>query len=333
MKKLKNLFVALAMCAPLMAAAQGIAINEENFPDENFRNYLLEQSYGKDGVITEEEIEGITEIKIQKSVFADWIDKVKNLKGIEYFTSLTSLSIPYNAVSNLDISRNQALVYLNCEGNAMESLDVSLNLALESLDVAANYLRSLDVSRHVALRYLNCAQNELQFLDVSQNVALKTLYCDKNELQSLDVSQNVALETLDCSTNQLMSLNVSNNTVLRYLDCYRNQIAGEAMTSLVNSLPQNETKSSLYIYHEEEDGNICTKAQVAVAKDKGWTPYYYDTTEKEWKEYEGCDESASITLPKLKNGTAIIYTLHGQKVTSPVRGGIYILNGKKVVVR
>ena len=38
------------------ASSSGIAINASNFPDENFRNYLLSQDYGKDGVLTEEEI-------------------------------------------------------------------------------------------------------------------------------------------------------------------------------------------------------------------------------------------------------------------------------------
>jgi hypothetical protein len=28
-------------------------IDETKFPDDNFRNYLLEQDYGKDGVLTE----------------------------------------------------------------------------------------------------------------------------------------------------------------------------------------------------------------------------------------------------------------------------------------
>ena len=65
MKQLKNLFFALALCAPLTAAAQDIAINEENFPDENFRNYLLEQNYGSDGVITDNEIEEIISISVQ----------------------------------------------------------------------------------------------------------------------------------------------------------------------------------------------------------------------------------------------------------------------------
>ncbi len=42
-----------------------------------------------------------------------------------------------------------------------------------------------------------------------------------------------------------------------------------------------------------------------------------------------------LTLPtgiEAEEGTAEIYDLCGRKVTEPVKGGIYIINGKKVVV-
>ena len=36
-----------------------VEINEKNFPDVNFRNWLLSQPYGKDGILTEKEIADI----------------------------------------------------------------------------------------------------------------------------------------------------------------------------------------------------------------------------------------------------------------------------------
>ena len=110
------------------------------------------------------------------------------------------------------------------------------------------------------------------------------------------------------------------------------------MDALISSLPENAADQlyKLYIYYNkyDDEGNICTKSQVAAAKAKGWQPYYYDIAEEKWKEYEGSDdESSSISLPELQNGTATIYTLHGQKVTTPVKGGIYIVDGKKVIVK
>lgn len=49
MKKLWLFFMMTLM--PLWASAD-VAINEENFPDENFRVFLKEQPYGQDGIIS-----------------------------------------------------------------------------------------------------------------------------------------------------------------------------------------------------------------------------------------------------------------------------------------
>ena len=46
----------LTLFVSASAWAQGVEINEDNFPDENFRNYLLAQNFGQDAVITDEQI-------------------------------------------------------------------------------------------------------------------------------------------------------------------------------------------------------------------------------------------------------------------------------------
>ena len=84
-KKAKTLLFALLLGAPLAASAQGdILIDETNFPDEAFRNYLLSQSYGADGVLTKAEIESTTRIGINDL-------NITSFKGIELFTALTAL--------------------------------------------------------------------------------------------------------------------------------------------------------------------------------------------------------------------------------------------------
>ena len=57
-----------------------IAIDKENFPDDNFRAFLLGQDYGKDGVLTEREIMNITEMDVYDM-------EISSLQGIEYFTA------------------------------------------------------------------------------------------------------------------------------------------------------------------------------------------------------------------------------------------------------
>ena len=103
-----------------------IVINEEDFPDENFRAYLMSQSYGKDGIITEEEIKNVVQISVGKK-------NITNLKGIEYFTALTYLSCYENQLTSLDVSKNTTLARLVCNNNQLTSLDVSKNTALTEL--------------------------------------------------------------------------------------------------------------------------------------------------------------------------------------------------------
>ena len=227
--------------------ASDVAINETNFPDENFRNWLLQQSYGSDGILTQSEINGITSIDIRSK-------QIKNLKGIEYFTALTTLKCGYNQLTSLDVS--------NC----------------------------------TSLTILECYYNQLTSLDVSNCTALTDLQCHNNQLTSLDVFKNTALKYLECSSNQLTSLDVSKNTALTNLNCYRNKINCSNMDNLINSLRQNNTTSTYNFRvidnRNGDEGNVCTKSQVAAVKAKGWTPNYYNGSS--WVEYEGSEDNIFI---------------------------------------
>jgi len=153
---------------------QYVVINEENFPDPTFRDYVNENfDTTDDDVLTADEIALITLIDAEDMYITD-------LTGIEYFTNL---------------------VYLYCSKNQLTSLDVSQNTALTTLYCYNNQLTGLDVSQNTALTTLYCLDNQLTGLDVSQNTALETLDCSANLLTSLDVSQNTALIDLICEEN------------------------------------------------------------------------------------------------------------------------------------
>ena len=279
-----------------------IAIDATNFPDDNFRAWLLSQDYGQDGKLTPQEIEGITEIIVYSKDIAD-------LTGIEQFTNLMGLNCTNNQLTSLDVSKNTALWYLDCRYNQLTSLDVSKNTALASLDCSNNQLTSLDVSKNVSLEDLNCTDNQLTSLDVSKNVALEGLnctdnlltsldvsnnvaliwlYCDYNQLTSLDVSNNVTLNELVCYLNQLTSLDLTNNDELTSLYCYNNQIKDTAMEELISSLPTVDS-GNLYAMYPPEwgEGNEITPAQVAAANAKGWKVFQIDAETREWVEMSG----------------------------------------------
>ena len=112
----------------------GIVINSTNFPDANFRNYLLEQSYGKDAILTNAEISAVTSIDVDGKSIA-------NLKGIEFFTALTYLRGGNNKLTSLDVSKNTKLTGVRCHNNQLTSLNVSKNTALTILDCSGNKIK------------------------------------------------------------------------------------------------------------------------------------------------------------------------------------------------
>ena len=240
-----------------------LEIDDINFPDENFRKWLLSQNYGTDGFLSDSEIAEIGFINIAGK-------NIKSLKGIEFFT---------------------ALEFLHCEDNQLSSLDISKNSELKILDCYNNQLTSLDISKNTELLSLDCKKNLLTSLDISNNTVLFYLDCSSNQVTSLDVSKNTALEFLLCFDNQLTSLDVSNNTKLEHMFLYQNQIKGENMDAFVRSLAVTEF-GVIYVIYNEYEGNIMTGAQVKAAESKGWIPYYY--AGDYWQEYAGLESGLEI---------------------------------------
>ena len=92
----------LAFNCSMAAMAQNININATTFPDLNFRNWVLSQSYGADGELTPTEINNVTTIEIQNL-------GITNIQGIEFFTALTTLRLGNsgsntNSIPNVDLS-------------------------------------------------------------------------------------------------------------------------------------------------------------------------------------------------------------------------------------
>ena len=195
-----------------------IAIDASNFPDPEFRAYVKEK-FDKDNnnCLSESERNAVKEIYVYNK-------GITTLEGIEYFPKLEKLYCFNNQLTELDVSKNTALLDLACGGNNLTSLDVSKNIALQELSCSSNDLTSLDVSKNTALKKLGCDLDNLTSLDVSKNTELVSLSCANNALTSLDVSKNTKLENLYCSENQLTSLDVSKNAALKYLSCRNNQL-------------------------------------------------------------------------------------------------------------
>ena len=200
---------------------KGIKIDENTFPDENFRAYILKNiDKDGDGYLSETEIEETTSITCRDR-------SISSLKGIECFAALEYLYCSENNLTQLDVSKNTALEVLYCSENNLTQLDVSKNTALAILYCSENNLTQLDVSKNIYLSCLICSENNLTQLDVSKNTELQDLDCSGNNLTQLDVSENAKLCELKCYNNNISQLDVSNKSNLRILSCDRNvQVTG-----------------------------------------------------------------------------------------------------------
>ena len=136
------------------AATGEIGINEKNFPDQIFRNYVSE-TFDKNGDewLSLEEIEEIDAIDVSFKGISD-------LTGVEYFT---------------------ALEILECRDTYLESLDVSSNILLRVLDVSydpgpvgeVGHLKELYLGEGIALEELNCENNHISKLNLKNCESLK----------------------------------------------------------------------------------------------------------------------------------------------------------------
>jgi len=140
-----------------------IAISKENFPDDNFREWLWNKF--PDGKITPDDIDQTTSIVVSTK-------DIKNLKGIEFFTALELLNCNSNPLTYLDLSGNTALKELYCNNSQLDSINLSENIDMIGLYVAYNNLTTLDVSNNQKLATLYCFGNHLVNVDLTENLLL-----------------------------------------------------------------------------------------------------------------------------------------------------------------
>ena len=81
------------------------------------------------------------------------------------------------------------------------------------------------------------------------------LACVKNQLTELNVQGLSSLQSLWCSENQLLEFNVQGLPALKEFSCYSNKLNAQAMTKLLNDLPDRKGKwhGAAFLYTEKSD--------------------------------------------------------------------------------
>lgn len=122
--KMKNV-LSYAITIMLMAVvllpreiqAQSVAINEANFPDPVFREYLLYYQNDGNGYLKES-------VKDKEELDLSYMD-IKDLTGIEYFSGIDELDCSHCLLTKLDLSKNTRISDLWVNSNQLTSLNLA----------------------------------------------------------------------------------------------------------------------------------------------------------------------------------------------------------------
>ena len=238
---------------------ESIKINESNFPDKVFRDYVKSSfDTDSDGTLSAKELNKVKKINISLEPGAK--RKAKSLKGVEFFKELRTLEFDCNEVTSLDLSANTKLETLSCYYNMMTELNLKGCCSLKSVYCAINNLENIDLSDCVELGYLDVSENMLKSIDVSKCAKLVDLHVDAysywyarpdelgmwvddgthNPITKLELRNNPDLVNLSASNTCLKRLDVSMLQKLEYLELDSvSTLGGSNLT--IGSLPNLDT--------------------------------------------------------------------------------------------
>ena len=138
MKRILNLLLLVSFLLFLSTAMADVEISETVFPDEGFRQYVIDSGFDGDGNghLSREELEKTTLIDCHSL-------GIKSLQGIEYFTELQELRCFDNLLTELDVSKNEKLLSLSAYLNQLTKLDLTACKKLVSLSCSGNPISEL----------------------------------------------------------------------------------------------------------------------------------------------------------------------------------------------
>ena len=137
----------------------------------------------------------------------------------EHYPKLATINLEGNALTTLDVSGLTTLESLSIGMNQLTELNVAANTELTNLSVKGNKnLKKLNLQNNTKMRSLNVSSTGITELEVAHMAQLGSLYVDSLHLTKLDVSPLMYLSTLSADATDLSYLDFTANYFnLRYL--------------------------------------------------------------------------------------------------------------------
>lgn len=235
--------------------------NTIHFADKVLERRLLEMKEPKidadgDGKITFEEAAAVKELQLGFDLKPEsTVDCVTDITGLEYFTSLETLSLKFNSVSDIkpiegistlkvlilgenpissiNLDKLGELTDLRLYGTNISDIDLTKTPKLESLYLQRTNVSKVDLtplqSLDQALLNKCSSLTEIKASSLPSITRIDAVECN---LKSFEISDCPSLRELHLNSNKLTSIKMTNLAMLMRLNVYDNQLTSIDVSNL-----------------------------------------------------------------------------------------------------
>lgn len=300
-----------------------VNINTKNFPDANFRNWVIQNVAGGKTTMTQSQADAVDKIDCSGK-------KIASLKGIAQFKNLKILCCNDNSITSLDLQGNKKLeqlecknngltklnvsgcanlVMLNCTGNSIGTLSLTSNKKLEELYASNNKISKLVTDNVTTLEVVYVSNNALTSIgNIKNNTNLRSLSVNNNKLSALELEKLTKLETLYAAGNKLAKLDLTKNTLLADVNLKDNSLKKLDLTKNTKIKSLDLTSNGL----TEVDLTKCTVLEKALLSENALSSL--DLTKCTKLVELQCENNSLVTLDTTKNTDLETLNLNGNKL-------------------
>ena len=213
-KQLRNvLLVAVALFSAQQSHAADVAINATNFPDQTFRDYVL-NSFDSDGdeKLSDEERAAVTSIGL---------GGIANAKGVEHFTELTSINIYSGTYKTINLASCTKLetVALNSNNKLTTVTWPADKSSITCLDFDDTSVSSFPLSDFTSLQtlYLQRCTSWGETLDISNLSALQNVYITESSIVDVIAKGGTISHVNVNGTEKVKTLDISDDSSSDYI--------------------------------------------------------------------------------------------------------------------
>lgn len=235
--------------------------NTIHFADKVLERRLLAMTEPKidadgDGKITFEEAAAVKELQLGFDLKPEsTVDCVTDITGLEYFTSLETLSLKFNSVSDIkpiegistlkvlilgenpissiNLDKLGELTDLRLYGTNISDIDLTKTPKLESLYLQRTNVSKVDLtplqSLDQALLNKCSSLTEIKASNLPSITRIDAVECN---LKSFEISDCPSLRELHLNSNKLTSIKMTNLAMLMRLNVYDNQLTSIDVSNL-----------------------------------------------------------------------------------------------------